>query len=244
MKWFSKKAHNDVFGEAIRDFYGGKKNVKIKVDSTITEGEEIDVAYLFRKEDQYPELEHQALSLCQGKVLDVGAGAGSHSLFLQKQNQDVTALEKSELAAQIIKQRGVHKVASSDLFVYSPEKYDTILMLMNGLGIVGSIDKLPAFFEQMKKVLTPNGNILVESTDIMYMYTNDEDGAVDINLYGKYYGELTYDISYKKHQQSFDWLFLSFDLLSDYAEKNGFHCEFIFGGPEDNYLARLTQIIN
>lgn len=235
------KLNNDPIGTAIQDYLQGSKEAKIVVESSLTEDDEIPVAYLFRGLDDMPELELLALEQCRGKVLDVGAGAGCHSLALQERGLDVTALDISAGAAEALQQRGVQQVLQADIFQLDTPSYDTLLLLMNGIGIAGNLKGLSRFLEHAKKLLKPGGQILLESSDILYMF-EDEDGSVLLDLNAGYYGEVRYNMRYKEQESgAFDWLFIDPSILQDYAAEHGYTFEHLYEGESGNYLARLVH---
>ncbi|UZH56020.1 methyltransferase domain-containing protein [Salinimicrobium tongyeongense] len=232
----------DIFGKAFIAYFENGDNTDIVVHSPDFDDDVIPVPYLFRKYKEMPRLEQKALQLCRGKVLDVGCGAGSHALYLQQERKlAVTAIDTSGGAIEVCRKRGIsdaRNIAFEDL---SEEKYDTILLLMNGTGIVGKMKFLDAFFEQLKKLLSEKGQVLIDSSDLIYLFDADEDGGVWVDSSQGYYGELTYRLSYKAEtSSSFDWLYLDFESLSLAAGKNSFKCEKIFEGEHYDYLARLT----
>ncbi|MHC2990776.1 methyltransferase [Pontibacter sp. HJ8] len=235
------KLNNDPMGTAMQDYLQGSKEAKIVVESNLTEDDEIPVAYLFRELDEMPELEHLALEQCRGSILDVGAGAGCHSLVLQERGLDVTALDISAGVAEVLTQRGVRQVLQADVFNLDTPDYDTLLLLMNGIGIAGNLEGLARFLEHAKKLLKPGGQLLLESSDILYMF-EDEDGSVLLDLNAGYYGEVRYNMRYKEQQSGeFDWLFIDPSILQDYAEAHGYTFEHLYEGESGNYLARLVR---
>lgn len=173
--------------------------------------------------------------------MDLGAGAGSHSLYLQKQQKSVTALDLSKGAAEVCKLRGIKTVICEDLFDHKL-KYNTILLLMNGTGLAGTLKNLGPFLEQLKKLLNPNGCILVEGTDILYMFESDEeDGGYWIPDQVDYYGELRFTMQYKDQKTAeFPWLYLDYNTLARAAQYHGFETNLVLEGPQDNYLAKLS----
>ena len=213
----------DPFGTAVLDFLDGNPALEIGVSSSFDEDETISVPYLFRTWEEMPEKEKFALSLCKGKILDAGAGAGAHSLTLQQQAKNVTALDRSEKCCEAMRRRGVQKVICKDFFqLDETEKFDSLLFLMNGFGITGTLENLEQFFLKCKALLKPGGRLIGESTDILYMF-EDEEGAYRIDLNTAYYGEVQYRMSYKEEQtEEFPWLYVSMDLLTEAAEKVGF----------------------
>ena len=234
----------DVFGKAISAWYHKKDATPITVHSPDFEDDTIPIDHLFRSYKEMPLLEKKALNLCKGNVLDVGCGAGSHSLFLQKNKKiEVTAIDISAGAIEISRKRGVEKAMNIDFYELKKLKFDTLLFLMNGTGIIGKLENLNIFFKQAKKLLNPKGQILIDSSDLKYLFDEDEDGGIWIDPSKSYYGQLEFSISYKgETSATFNWLYLDFNMLQLSATANDFSCSLIQEGEHYNYLARLTPI--
>lgn len=231
-------AINDVFGNAIEDYYNQPQNQIIHVHSPDFEDDEILVSYLFRDFTKMPAIEQQALQLCKGKILDVGCGAGSHSLYLQNQKLDVLGIDTSPKSLEICVKRGVKSIQHINFFELQNKEFDTLLFMMNGIGIVGRMEHIHRFFEQIKKVLKPNGQILLDSSDLSYLYEDTEEDIYDSPFY---YGEMEYQISFKQYKSKpFYWLYLDFNSLTMCAALHGFTTEKIMDGDHFDYLARLT----
>jgi cyclopropane fatty-acyl-phospholipid synthase-like methyltransferase len=181
--------------------------------------------------------------LAKGKVLDVGCGAGSHSLYLQNEKKlDVTAIDISNNAVKACQLRGISDVLKIDILEYnSDEKFDTILLLMNGTGIFGKLKNVSNYLQKLKSLLAENGQILIDSSDIIYMFDEDEDGGKWISG-DAYYGELEFTISYKGQKEApFPWLYLDYNTLQNAAVANGFHCEMVLEGEHFDYLTQLSN---
>lgn len=229
----------DPMGQVILAYHQGDKNAKLEIETNLTEGEDLTGEYLFRKYKQFPMLEKEAMKRCKGKVLDVGAGAGCHSIYLKEKGFDVKSIDISRLSIQVMQERGLN-AHLQNVCNLGDEKYDTLLLMMNGIGIVGVISDLSPFLQNIKRNLTPNGQILLDSSDLIYMFLDDDNSAL-IDLNADYYGEIQYILTYKNIKSSpFNWLFISFDILKDYAELNGFVCEKVCDGEHYDYLAKLT----
>ncbi|HJS01251.1 MAG TPA: class I SAM-dependent methyltransferase [Flavobacterium sp.] len=228
----------DLFGKAILDYQTNNSPEDLITETTISEEDEMSMAYLFRNFKEMPAIEQKALTLAKGKILDVGCGAGSHSLYLQNK-LDVSAIDISPSAVKACQLRGIKNAFVQDILTLENEKYDTILLLMNGTGIFGSLKNTPKFLQKLKSLLNPDGQILIDSSDIIYMFDQDEDGAYEIPANG-YYGELEFNISYKgEKEESFNWLYLDYNTLQNAAIDNGLQCELILEGEHYDYLARL-----
>jgi SAM-dependent methyltransferase len=229
----------DLFGIAILDYQTNNAPEDILTETNISEADEMEVAYLFRDFNFMPKLEQKALQLAKGKILDVGCGAGSHSLYLQEKGLDVTAIDISLSAIKACELRGVKNAKVQNILDLENEKFDTILLLMNGTGIFGTLAESTTYLMKLKNLLAPNGQILIDSSDIIYMYDDAEDGSKWIPAEG-YYGELTFTISYKKETESpFPWLYLDYNTLQNAAQANGLECELIIEGEHFDYLAKL-----
>lgn len=272
-------ANKDPMGAAILDFQKQGKAARLRVLSSMFEEDEMPVTHLFRSVPEMPVLEQKALQLAKGRVLDIGAGSGCHTLALQEKGFTVKAIDISPLSCEAMKLRGVKDAKCINLFDphlssgnHSKENqknhsgenqenhsgenqenhsgenqeqfkggFDTILLLMNGTGIAGKIEHLPALFQRLKALLNPGGQILIDSSDLKYIYEN-EDGSFDINLNGAYYGEVDYQMIYKDVKgDRFDWLYVDFPLLKSIAETCGLHGELVAEGEHYDYLARIFQ---
>lgn len=229
----------DIFGQAVLDFFLKGNATDIRVKSQDFDEDVIPVNYLFRTYKEMPKIEQRALDLSEGKILDVGCCAGSHALHLQNQNKDVLAIDVSEGAIKTTKLRGVKKAEVQDFYQLKNQKFDTVLMLMNGSGIVGKLKNLTQFFQHLRTILKPNGKVLLDSSDLRYLFDAEEDGSIWVNS-NQYYGELTYQIGYKNNwSPPFDWLYIDFNSLALAAKSNGFSCDLLEEGEHYDYLAML-----
>ncbi|MCF8368677.1 MAG: methyltransferase domain-containing protein [Bacteroidales bacterium] len=229
----------DPFEQAFFDFLEGDQKAKITVHNNKGDDEIMPVSYFFRKYSKMPELEKIALKKCEGKILDIGAGSGCHSLYLQAKGMEVTALDIKPGFVEVMKKRGIKKTVLSDIRKFKAERFDTLLMLMNGIGFTKNFQGLQDFFTHSKTLLNPGGQIVLDSSDLLYLY-EEEDGSYAINLAESYYGEVEYQVEYKGIKgQAFKWLFVDYSNLSFYAEEAGYRCELLFEDGNFNFLAIL-----
>ena len=231
----------DLFGKAILDYQTNNSPEDLITETNISEPDEMSVEYLFRSFKEMPKLEQKALQLCKGKVLDVGCGAGSHALYLQEKEFEVIAIDISENAIESCILRGVKNAKVCNILDLGNEKFDTILLLMNGTGIFGTLEETSKYLLKLKSLLNENGQILIDSSDIIYMFDQDEEGTYEIPASG-YYGELTFTIRYKgETEASFPWLYLDYNTLQNACHSNGLNCELILEGEHFDYLAKITK---
>lgn len=233
----------DLFGKAILDYQTGNNPEDLITETSISEADEMSVAYLFRDFSEMPKLEQKALELSKGRVLDVGCGAGSHSLYLQNErNLALTSIDISQNAIKACELRGLKNAIVQDVMQLNNEKFDTILLLMNGAGMCGRLKNIGKFLEKLKSLLTENGQILLDSSDIIYMFDEDEEGGKWIPAEMDYYGELVFDIHYKgEKEEPFNWMYIDYNTLQNAAHANGLQCELILEGEHFDYLARLKK---
>lgn len=230
----------DPFGQAAWDYYHGAHKAEIQVLSDVAVEDIISVAYLFRTYHQMPVWEQAALDACEGSVLDIGAGVGSHSLFLQNLGHEVVSLDISPGLIAVMEERKVVAPIHMDIWEYPSASFDTLLLMMNGIGVVGDLKGLNRFLQRASDWMAPGGQILLDSSDIRYLY---EDGDIFYPVpRKKYYGIIRYQMMYKDAQSDpFDWLYIDFDRLRRHAEMFGFEANRIVEGDHYEYLACLKR---
>ena len=233
-------AGGDPMGAAIYDFHRNGSADVLKVYSSDFDDDEIPVSDLFREYEDMPYIERVALDQTAGRVLDVGAGSGCHSLALAKAGKESVAIDISPLSVEVMRERGVDARLVNLYDDSFAEKFDTVLMLMNGTGIIGTLENMDTFFTRIRQLLNPDGCVLIDSSDLRYLF-EEEDGSLMIDLADDYYGLVDYQMQYKEVLgEPFDWLYVDFDTLAYYAEENGFKAEMVANGEHYDYLARLT----
>ncbi len=225
----------DVLGNAWLDYWQHQPAAPLLLHPSYGPTEEMPIDYFFRDADGFPPLEQYALDLCQGQVLDVGAGVGSHALFLQQQGLAVITLEVSPAGVQIQQARGVKRALQTDYRHYQQGGFDTVLLLMNGIGVVGSLAGLRDFFQCAKAWIGPAGQLLFDSSDVAYLY-EDTEFSTD-----SYYGEVRYQYEYQGHWgEQFSWLYVDENTLQQLARESGWLTQIVFEDDQGQYLARAT----
>ena len=218
---------NDPMGRAIADYHKHGKAGRLHVLSPVFEDDEMPLTTLFRTYNDMPEIERRAI--------DLAAGAGCHTLELQQRGIDVTAIDISPLSVQTMKQRGVKNAIVQDFFTMRDVQFDTILMLMNGIGIVGTLKRMPEFFRVLDQILAPGGQVLCDSSDISFVFE-------DNMPHSDYYGEQQFTMHYKDTRgEPFTWLYIDPVTLKQQTARHGYTAEIVATGTHYDYLARITK---
>lgn len=227
----------DIFGKALLDHHHGILSSKLWLHNNYSHAEEMPIDIFFRDKSEMPELELLALDICRGKILDIGAGVGSHTLALQNRGADVTAVEISATACNIMEDRGILKVINADIFDFSNKKFDTLLLLMNGIGLTETLTGFRKFLNHAKTLLNPTGQLVFDSSDISYLYD-------DISMPAdKYHGEISYQYEYDgQFGDWFNWLYIDSDLLVKMASGEGWDTEVLYDDGMDQFLVRLKTV--
>lgn len=230
----------DPMGRAIYEYHKFGKAEDVVVHSSMFDDDVIPVETLFRDFEDMPEIEKVALNTASGDILDVGAGSGCHSMALRKMGKNAVSVDISPLSVEVMKERGLDARLVNFYDSSFTETFDTVLMLMNGTGIIGNLDNIGTFFTRIRRLLRPGGCLLIDSSDLRYLF-EEEDGSLMIDLADDYYGQVDFQMQYKDIQgEAFDWLYLDFNTLAYYAEENGFKAELLAEGEYYDYLAKLT----
>ena len=230
----------DIIGTALLDYYQGNYSEDIITETNISEEDELPLPYLFRTFKEMPEIEQKALKSTKGKTLDVGCGSGSHSLYLQEKGFDVMAIDTSKGAIEVCELRGLKNARNINLLELENESFDSILLLMNGTGIFQNLENTSKYLLHLKSLLNPKGQILIDSSDLRYMYDSTDDGGILVPA-DRYYGELEFTMRYKEMEsEPFEWLYLDEKTFENICNRNNLNFEVIARGDNFDYLARIT----
>jgi SAM-dependent methyltransferase len=225
---------SDILGQALHGHHYHKAKHKLWIHNQYGPKEEMPIATYFREEDDMPDMEWLAIEQCRGKVLDIGGGAGSHALLLQQEDIDVTAIDISPLSVQVMKDRGVKQALVADIYTFNQGKYDTLLLLMNGIGLAGDMEGLKRLLTHLKTLMNEDAQLLFDSSDIAYLYEGN------LPTEG-YYGEIAYQYEYNQQKTEwFSWLYIDEHTMQSVAREIGFTMEVLIEDEHGQYLARLT----
>ena len=229
------------FAEALAAHAAGETDIELRLRSCLGEDEALPVGFFFRTADRLMDFERYALDLCRGRVLDLGAGAGPHTLALEAQGLSVVAVEGSADVARLLRARGASSVVHADFRYWWRPGFDTVLMLMNGLGPVGTLAGLDRFLAHAPRFLAPGGQLLVDGAEAAPSRPPRAAGAASWPPAGAYPGEAWIELSHAgRVGRPFRELYINLDTLARHATRAGWHLEVAFEGGNGVYLARLT----
>ncbi|HLW29992.1 MAG TPA: methyltransferase domain-containing protein [Brumimicrobium sp.] len=233
--------YKDPIGYAILDYISQNDPQDIIVESDLVEDDVLPIDILFRNFDSFPKLEVTAMKYCKGKILEVGAAAGPHAKYLVKQGFDVSTVEISEIAHNYMKENipeATHYL--TDILEFNTGKYDTILLLMNGIGMAGTYKKMTHFLKHLSTLLAPGGSIICDSSDVQNVFEDDE-GGLWVDLNSDYYGEFKFNMKYKDSESGwFNWVYIDFKNLEKSANEAGLKIE-LLDDDENSFLVQIKK---
>jgi len=223
-------------GSAMLNYFEKNDNTPIRVFINKSEEPEMYPSVFFRPYKNMLKYEKIALKNSTGKVLDLGCGAGCHSLYLQNKGFDVTAVEVSKKSANVALSQGVNKVINEDWRNLTLKNFDTVLVLMNGMGLAESPTELKMMFRKLKSLLSKNGSILIDSTDVTYAKADWP--MID----SEYFGKVQFELKYKGKTQCFPWLFVDFETAVKTAKSVKLNVEVLERARNGHFLLRLSKM--
>lgn len=229
------------FGLSLLDYYRGNRTATMTIIRDDGLAVQLPASGFFR-DAQELKIEHFALDMAYGRILDAGAGAGIHSVFLQKKGFPVCSIDVSPEAVLLMRDQGVIDVRQADIMEFSGEKFDTIIMLGHGIGAVENMSGLSYFLRQAKNLLTPDGQILLTSVDVRFSRDPRDLEYQKQNIEsGRYFGEVRMQFKYGDLTGPVcGWLQLDAQTLKERANESGLDCEVIIQQDDGNYLAKLS----
>lgn len=226
----------DILGKALYDYYKKRFKKPLLLHNNYGKPERQPLHVFFQDQDSMPDMELFALSLCRGRILDIGAGAGRHSVALAQQGLDVTSIDSSPACVRLMHERGLPHVIQCDIHSYNEDRYDTLLLMMNGIGLCQTLDALEPLLGKFRELLKPGGQVIFDSSDISYLYLDE------LFPNDRYFGEIDYCYEYRGEMGDwFKWVYIDKETMQFKAEKAGFNFQIIYQDSGDQYLARLTD---
>ncbi|HYX41978.1 MAG TPA: class I SAM-dependent methyltransferase [Pyrinomonadaceae bacterium] len=238
----TKTEHYEPHGQSLLDYLHGEAQAVITVHSDGGQRTDVPVQLFFREPDHFP-LELQAIELCRGRVLDIGAGAGCHTLALQTRGLEVVAIDFLSECVEVMRARGVRAAQQGDIHTFTAEPFDTLLSLMNGLALVRDLCGLQPFLTRLRHLLKPGGQFLVDSCDLRRTGRPQSQATIEARRHdGRYFGESDLQLEYKGRRGApFTQLCVDAATLNAHAQAAGWSCEIVVQEATVRYLARLEQ---
>ena len=232
------------YGLALLDYFNGDTSSKFVIFRDDGFKDEFKINFFFREPLDFSSIEKTILDLCYGRILDIGAGAGPHSIFLQNKGLKVCAIDISPEACEVMKKRGVKNVCCVDALEFKAEPFDTLIILGRSIGLVGTLTGLDFFLEAVHRLVKPSGQILLNSLDVRCTNIPIHIAYQEANKKaGRYIGELKIQFEYKgKKGPFFKLLHVDSETLINHAFKKSWRCKIIQEEKDGNYLAQLTPI--
>ena len=230
------------FGAALRDYYRGDHDAMLSL--CFDNGQVFpQPAGDFFREPRLYEMDAMALDLCRGRVLDVGGGAGIHSLCLQEQGFDVGAVDICPEAVAIMRDRGVRDVRLGEIMAFAGGPFDTLLMLGHNIGMLETLGNLAPFLNHARTLTAPGARILMDSVDVRIRDNVEARAYHQANIdAGRYFGEMRFALEYAGTRGPlFGWLHVDSDTLAARAAEIGWRTTVVMQQPDGNYLAQLVR---
>ncbi|MBU0953268.1 MAG: class I SAM-dependent methyltransferase [Nanoarchaeota archaeon] len=192
----------------------------------------------------------QALRLARGRTLDIGCGAGSHALLLQRKGIEVLCIDTSSLALQVCRGRGCKRCRQMNIFRHKlhPSSFDTILLMGTNVGLAGTLDRCKRLFRICSELAKPGARLIVTSKDVRTRTNRQQVRYHRSNLEaGRFIGERRIRFTYgRKTGNWFKWIFIDPVTLRTTAHASGWEVESIINAQRGRYsavlhLASLTQ---
>jgi len=230
------------FSRALLDFHAGKLDAVFTIRRDDGFRQPVAAAQFFDVE-RFPPLEGRALEECYGAVLDIGCAAGRHSLELRRRGWQVTSLDILSEMESILKDRGLTDVVIADVFQLSGRRFDTLLMLMNGIGMTGNSNGLVRLLRHAHDLVVAGGQIVCDSIDVSATLHPQHVAYREKNLAeGRPAGQQSFTMEYEGEQSApFDWLHIDFESISQVCIATGWKAELLESESSGSYLCKLTE---
>jgi SAM-dependent methyltransferase len=237
----------DAYGKVIRDYHEHGEGFEIveRDDGFVAPSGGPEM--YFSEYEEWGEHLQRGLEHLQGTALDVGCGAGRHALYAQQQGHDVTGIDVSPGAVAVSRDRGVEDVRECDVGDVAAEfetgTFETVLMLGNNFGLVGTADTAPDVLDALATVTTAEARIVAESRDI---YENVNEYHREYHEYnrerGRLPGALRLKARYKTHSTEwFDYLLVAPEEMDEILAGTVWTRAETYRGEGGQYVAVLEK---
>ena len=234
----------EPLGAALLAYHNGRHDAFLRIDSDVFDSEDVAVRHYYRPDkDRLEDLDRRALERCKGAVLDAGAGAGRHTLDLQCRGLEVTAIDVAKDAVQVMLDRGISDVRQGDIFTSDLGSYDTILILMNGIGMAGRHEGLEKLFNRLRQLLKPGGRVVFDAAGLDAEISRlDAENLSDMAIGRPHLGEVYFRLTFDDLEGSwYPWLFPTSTQVADAAHDAGFDFTVMGRGARGAFLAEVKR---
>jgi len=238
------ESEEDAFGHALLDCYKGENVNEVVerddgfVDSMSTRG-------YFSDYEAWSPIEQKAMQFVKGRVLDIGCGAGRHSLHLQRKGFDVLGIDISPLAIKVCRERGLRKLKlmSIESVDFKPNSFGTILMMGNNFGLFGNLGKAKGLLKKFHRLTSKDALIIASSRD---PYRTDNPAHLQYHKMnrkkGRMSGQVKIRIRYQKYKgRWFDYLMVSKEEMTQILSNTGWRIKEFLDTGDPNYISIIRK---
>ena len=239
--------NKDAYGQEIWAYYLGKPSFEI----VERDDEYIDLSpggkLYFAEYNDWPEFEKTAMKYVKGRVLDIGCGAGRHSLYLQEKGLDVLGLDNSPLAVKVCKERGLKNVkimSIDEISQLKPNLFNTIIMMGNNFGLLGDFNKAKILLKKFHEITSSQAIIIASSND---PYKTDNPFHLEYQELNRKKGRMSGQIRIRLRFLKFigdwfDYLLVSKKVMKEILNGTGWEVKEFIDSENSFYIGIIEKI--
>ena len=238
------KPEEDAFGQALMALYNGRDSFEI-IERDDGYFDAIETRAYFTKYEEWSPFEQKAMEFAKGSVLDVGCGAGRHSLYLQQKGLDVFGIDISPLSIEVCRLRGLRKaeVMSIEEVDFPPDSFDTVLMLGNNFGLFGSFERARLLLKRFHEMTSEDALIIAATRDV---YKTDKPDHLEYQRLnrerGRMSGQVKIRVRFHRYASKwFDYLMVSKQEMEDILDGTGWKVQEYLDSDGANYIAIIGK---
>lgn len=238
------RPQEDAYGQMIWTYHKGREVFDIVERDDGLINAMTPKGYFSDYEDWHP-IEQKAMGFVKGRVLDIGCGAGRHSLYLQKKGFDVLGIDISPLAIKVCKLRGLKKakIMSIEDVNFKPNSFDTIIMLGGNFGLFGSFKKARRLLKRFHDITSENALITADTRD---PYKTDNPAHLEYHRVnkekGRMGGQVRIRIRFEKYVgRWFDYLMVSQEEMKEILKRTGWKIKEFIDSDDSGYVAVIEK---
>lgn len=244
----NKKQFVDGYGEQLWSYFktGEPKSEIVERDDGFLSHGRFGGELYFSEYRKWDQIDKAAMKHVKGRVLDIGCGAGRHSLYLQGKGFNVTGIDNSPLAIKVCRARGLKKarlMPIKEIDQFKPNSFDTVIMMGNNFGLFGSFKLAKSLLKKLHRITSPAALIIASTRD---PYTTKDPGHLVYHernrKRGRMPGQLRLRIRFKGYIGNwFDYLLVSKDELTEILNGTGWTIRSFIDGNDGQYVMLLGK---